>query len=361
MKNLPYLLALHSIDGLGPIRLKKIIDYFKDPKLAWEAKERTLISLGIPTLVVEVLAKKRLDFDPFKYIEEIEKEAIKILTIFDDSYPQRLKTIYDPPVVIYYQGEILDQDRKALAVVGTRKMTGYGREVTRRFTTELVQKSLTIVSGLARGIDTIAHQTALEVGGRTIAVLGGGLNKIFPPENTGLVERIIDQHGAVLSEYPPDYPALAGNFPSRNRIIAGLSMGVLVTEAAEDSGSLITAKLALDEGREIFAVPGPVTSALSKGPADLIKEGARLAFCVEDILEELGIDKLQSENLKAPDYLKLSDDEKLIISCLENEGKHIDEIIREVSRSSAQVSATLVKMEIMGLVKNLGGGNYIKA
>lgn len=365
MNNLPYLLALHSVDGLGPVRLKKIIDYFKDPKLAWEGKESELLKLNIPSNVLEKLKSQRKTFDPDRYIQEIEESGIKILTFFDDSYPKRLKQIYDPPIVIYYKGEILTTDSYALAVVGTRKITGYGRQVTQKFTTLLVGRNLTIVSGLARGVDTVAHQTALDEGGRTIAVLGGGLNQIFPPENAVLASKIIEGFGAVITEFPPNYPSLAGNFPSRNRIIAGLSLGVLVTEAAEDSGSLITARVALDQGREVFAVPGPITSALSKGPADLIKEGARLAYSADDILEELGIDMNQSSARQLADkgqnYLKLSDDEKVIIECLENETKHIDEIVRETSKSSAQVSATLVKLEIMGLVKNLGGGNYISA
>lgn len=360
MINLPYLLALHSIDGLGPIRLKKIIDYFKDPKLAWSADLSEFRNLGIPANVIAKITETRKNFDVFQYIKNIEDSGIKVLTIFDENYPKRLKQIYDPPIVIYYKGEILESDFAAIGIVGTRKITGYGRTVTEKFASDLSQKGLTIVSGLARGVDTVAHKTAVSVGGRTIAVLGGGLNKIFPLENSQLARDIANGHGAVISEFPPDYPSVAGNFPARNRIIAGLSMAVLVTEAAEDSGSLITARIALEEGREVFAIPGPVTSTLSKGPADLIKDGARLAFYPEDIIQDL---ELNIHTLPAKIALsqKLTDGETEVLNCLENESKHVDFICRELKKSTAEISALLIKMEILGLVKNLGGGNFIKA
>ncbi len=271
MKNIPYLLALHSIDGLGPIRLKAILDYFKDPKLAWEAQDKKI--------------KSKLE--PQEYAKSIKDAGISWITLFDDSYPKLLKQIYDPPVVLYYKGEILPQDENAIAIVGTRRMTGYGKAITDQFTQLLVGYGLTIVSGLARGVDSEAHLAALKSGGRTIAVLGGGLNQIYPPENKNLAEKIIAGFGAIISEFLPNALSQPGNFPARNRIISGLSKAVLVTEASEDSGSLITARLALEQGREVFAVPGPITSKLSKGPIDLIKEGAKPIFNVEDILEEL--------------------------------------------------------------------------
>lgn len=358
--SLSYLLALHSIDGLGPIRLKKILDYFQDPQEAWLAAPALYLNLGIPRSVVEKLERRRKTLDPLNYLEGILMNKIKVVTIFEDSYPKRLRNIYDPPVVIYYKGDLSKADDLAIGVVGSRKMTSYGRAVTEKFTSELAQLGLTIVSGLARGVDTIAHQSTLQSGGRTLAVLGGGINKIFPLENTGLAQRIAAGSGAVLSEFPPDSPHIAGNFPARNRIIAGLTMGVLVTEAAEDSGSLITARLALEEGRSVFAVPGPVTSSLSKGPADLIKEGAKLTFSVEDILEELGIDRHRRQVQQAASFQpNLS--EEAVLKILEQGGKHIDEICRELKKSAAEISAALIKMEIAGLVKSLGGGNYIKS
>lgn len=366
MDNLAYLLALHSIDGLGPIRLKRVLDHFKDPKAVWLASLNDLRNLGLPRSVIENLSKAKATLDVEKYVEDVLKGGIKVLTIFDENYPGLLKQIYDPPVVLYYKGEILAKDDHAIGVVGTRKITAYGKTVTEKFCKELVEAGFTIVSGLARGVDTVAHQTALSCSGRTFAVLGGGLNNIFPAENSNLADKIIGGQGAVISEFSPDYPALPGNFPARNRIIAGLSKAVLVTEATEDSGSLITANLSLEYGRDVFAVPGPITSSLSKGPANLIKQGASLAFEVSDILQALGVEN--SPRAPKVEPTNLSETERTILKCLETENehsafngsKHIDEICRELNIRASEVSAGLIKMEILGLVKGLGGGNYLK-
>lgn len=360
MNNIAYLLALHSVNGLGPIRLKALLDYFGDPQAVWEAKAKELIELGIPKNTAALLEETRSKLDPQQYLEQITKSGIKYLTFFDKEYPSLLKEIYDPPLVLYYRGEIMPQDSKAVAIVGTRKMTGYGRLVTEKLTGELVDCGITVVSGLARGVDTQAHQTAVKKEGRTIAVLGGGLLKIFPPENTRLAEDIASGFGAVVSEFPPDAPSLPGNFPARNRIISGLSLAVLVTEAAQDSGSLITAKLALEQGREVFAVPGPITSDLSQGPLSLIKQGAKLITEAGEILQELGITKSQVTRVKSQVDLKLSEIEEKILQSLIAESKHIDELCRELQLQASVVSSSLIKMEIYGLVKNLGGGIYVK-
>jgi len=359
MTNISYLLALHSIDGFGPIRLKAILKYFKDSKLAWEASSTEYKQIGIPKSAIELLLETRKKLEPEKYAENIAKSGIKWLTIFDQNYPKSLAQIYDPPTLFYYKGEIIPEDENAIAIVGTRKITGYGKTVTEDFTKQLVEAGLTIVSGLARGVDSYAHMQALESGGRTIAVLGGGLNKIFPPENTRLAEKIANGSGAVISEFPPDYPSLPGNFPSRNRIIAGLSKAVLVTEAAVDSGSLITARLAAEQGIDVFAVPGPVTSTLSKGPIDLIQDGAKAVFDASEVLAEMGIKKrLQVTADSGQKAQKLSEDEKKVLKILENESMHLDEIGRALNFTSAKTSAILLKMEISGLVFSLGGGNY---
>ncbi len=359
MNNIPYLLALHSIDGLGPIRLRAVLDYFKDPKLAWEANENELIRIGIYRNTVNLLVETRKKLEPESYAGKIAESGIKWVTLFDKAYPKLLAQIYDPPVVIFYKGEP-DWDKKAIGVVGTRKITGYGRVVTKQFTRGLVEAGLTIVSGLARGVDAEAHQTAVTENGRTIAVLGGGLNKIFPPENRSLAAKIASGFGAVISEFPPDYASLPGNFPARNRIISGLSLGVLVIEAAEDSGSLITARAALEQGREVFAVPGPVTSDLSKGPIDLIRAGARAVFSPDEILEELGISKVGSSESSVQNEKDLSEEERQVLAILENENRHIDEIGRELQFPSSKISALILKMEISGLVENLGAGIYCK-
>lgn len=360
MKNVEYLLALHSVHGLGPIRLKNLLDYFKDPKDIWMSSDAEILTKGIPQSVVNNLREIRKILNPEKFLEDIQKAGIKWLTIFDDDYPKLLKEIYDPPIILYYMGKILPEDARAIGIVGTRKITGYGQAVTEKFATELSQAGLTIISGLARGVDACAHRAVVEMGGRTLAVLGGGLKKIFPPENIALGKRISDGHGALISEFSPDEPSLPGNFPARNRIISGLSLAVLVTEAAEDSGSLITAKSALDQGREVFAIPGPITSELSKGPSVLIKQGASLVTDPSEILEQLGLDKMQGSKLKMPSISELSKEEQFIWNGLTNGSQHVDEICRTLNFSAALVSASLIKMEIRGLVKNLGGGNYSK-
>lgn len=360
MKNIPYLLALHSIDGLGPIRLKAILDYFKDPKLAWEAQAMEVRKLGIPQKVIDLFLETRKKLKPVEYAQSMTNSGIKWLTIFDENYPKLLSQIYDPPIVLYYKGQVEDWNLPAIAVVGTRKITGYGRVVTEQFTKVLVSAGLTIVSGLALGVDAQAHATAIRENGQTWAILGSGVNQIYPAQNRQLAQDIIKGHGAIISEFSPDYPSLPGNFPSRNRIIAGLSKAVVVTEAASDSGSLITAKLAVESGREVFAVPGPITSSLSKGPIDLINTGARAVFDPQEILEELGLNKVKSKNLKVKNQLDLSEDEKKVLEVLENETRHIDEIGRLLSFPSSKISALLLKMEIIGLVQNLGSGNYSK-
>lgn len=355
-----YILALHIIEGLGPIRLKKVLDYFKDPKLAWETDIKEFRVLGIPNPVLDKIKEAKKSFNPEVFLDNLKKDNINVYTIFDQEYPELLKQIYDPPIVLYIKGQITKADKKAIGIVGTRKMTGYGKIVTEKFANELAEQSITIVSGLARGVDTLAHRCAIASGGRTIAVLGGGLNKIFPPENKGLADKIASQFGAVISEYPPDYPALAGNFPSRNRIISGLSKGVLVTEATLDSGSLITAKSALEQNREVFAVPGQISSPYCLGPLKLIQQGAKLVIDVEDILEELGLNKIQTKNINPSQVEGLSILEKLIIESLEDEALHIDDIIRLTKTPSALLSANLIKLEISGFIKSLGGGIYSK-
>lgn len=360
MNHTDYLLALQTIDGLGPIRLKAILEYFKDPKLAWEADVKQFLEIGIPRPTIELLQKTRKKLNPPQYVQSIKEAGIKWISIFDDIYPKLLAQIYDPPVILYFKGEIDDWNSPAIAVVGTRKMTGYGRVVTERFTRTLAASGLTIVSGLARGVDAEAHWAAVRENGKTLAILGSGLNYIYPPENKSLAKEIISNHGAIISELPPDYPAMPGNFPARNRIIAGLSLGVLVTEAAEDSGSLITARLALEQGREIFAVPGPITSNLSRGPVDLIRTGARVVFDPGEILEELGIKRGQSAKGEGKSG-SISEEEKKILNILQNETMHIDEIARSLNRDVAWTSATLLKMEISGLIQNLGSSNYCKS
>lgn len=351
-------MALHIVDGLGSTRLKKLLDYFHDPQLAWEAKISEWRNVHLPEQVISRWQKTKQSFNIPDYFKSLSDSKIQVVTFFDEEYPSILKEIYDPPLIIYYRGDISIFQKPAIAVVGTRKITSYGRIVTEKLVTELVQAGLVIVSGLARGVDTLAHQVTLRNGGLTAAVLGAGLFNIYPSENLQLSWDIVENGGVVICEHPPSYPVFQGVFPARNRIISGLSIGVVVTEAAEDSGSMITARMGLEQGRDVFAVPGPITSSLSAGPAHLIKEGAKLVYRSSDILDELDID----QKIKDPDQavLNLSQVEKRILDSLENEQKHIDEISRELRIVSSEVAGSLIKMEIRGFVKNLGGGVYLK-
>lgn len=353
-----FLLALHSIENLGPARIKKLFDYFGSFENIWNANFSDFSQFKFPEKLTENFKSAKKNLNPEDYFLKLQKSGIKVITIFDENYPKLLKEISGAPIIIYYKGEITDEMlSRCFGVVGTRKPTGYGRIVTEKLTRELAESGLTIVSGLARGVDTIAHTAAIAAKGKTLAVLGGGLSQIFPSENIRLAEKIASGFGAVLSEFPPAYPHLAGNFPARNRIISGLSTGVLVTEAAEDSGSLITARLALEQNRDVFAVPGPITSSMSEGTSVLLKEGAKLVSSASDILDELGIKPKSQANVSDA---KLSADEKLVLELIKDESRHVDEIARELKKPIAEISGILLKLEIIGVVKNLGAGNYIR-
>ncbi len=356
--NLKYLLALQRIPGLGPIRLKALLDYYAGPRQAWEAPAAEWQQIGITRNVIKAWRELKQELDLESYYQQIIAKEIGILTIFDKEYPESLKQIYDPPIVLFYKGDLKVLAQPCFGVVGSRRMTSYGRLVTAQFSLHLARFGLAIVSGLAFGVDTVAHQAAIEANGKTIAVLGGGLNLIFPSANQPLAAKIIQKYGIVLSEFSPDEPSLPGNFPARNRIVAGISRGVLVTEAAEESGSLITAKLALEQGKEVFAIPGPITSATSKGTSLLIKNGATLVSSPEEILETLGINPLRGQNSSTKDQIPLSALEQKIVTCLQQESKHIDELCRELALKSSEIAANLIKLEIKGVITNLGSGVY---
>jgi DNA processing protein len=284
---------------------------------------------------------------------------INLLTINDKEYPELLKKIYDPPKELYIKGETAALNNKCLAIVGTRTATDYGKRIARQFANELAQCGFTIVSGLAEGIDTEAHAGALEAGGKTIAVFGCGIDKVFPPENLELAEKI-EKNGALVSEYQPGSLAAKWTFPRRNRIISGLSLGVVMVEGSYESGAMITAKLALDEGREVFAVPGNIEIDQTKGPHWLIKQGAKLAGNVDDILEEFNIKRVTgSEKAKELDYSQLSSDEVKIISCLTKEPKHIDEISAKSEMETQEALSILSILEIKKLIKQVPGKYFV--
>jgi len=359
-----YYLGFSTILGIGPAKFKKLLSEFGTAKAAWEAP--SFARGGLAKLIgeenVEKLEEFKKEFSIEEYLEQLKAKDVWFLTLSDKDYPQILKEIRNPPFVLYGRGnrELLN-DKRTFAVVGARRTTQYGREVTKLLTTELVLDGFTIVSGLALGVDAISHITALENNGKTIAVLGCGVDCCSPMENFNLYNSILEKGNCIISEFPLGMKPTQWTFPARNRIIAGLSQAVLVTEGAEDSGSLITAEFALKFGRKVFAVPGPITSSMSKGPYKLIAKGAKLVTSGEDILKEL---KSEIRNSKSETISKSkirkgeTKEEQIIIDLLQNEALHFDEIVRKTKFNSAKLSSMLSLMEIKGMIKSLGGGMF---
>ena len=298
---------------------------------------------------------------------------IRKITVDDKEYPKNLRNIYDPPKQLYVNGTLLDQDETAVALVGSRRATQYGLEACEKLAYELAVRGVTIVSGMARGIDSAAHRGALRAKGRTIAVLGSGHNNIYPPENEKLYHEIV-RNGAVVTEFENDMPPLPENFPQRNRIISGLSLGVVVVEAARNSGALITANFALEQGREVFAVPGKISSATSSGTNELIKDGARLIQSADDIMEELSITEVRlvsgdgkgerdekiTRMTKAYIYNSLSGDERKIYKILSDEPVYIDDIMSLTNLDSANASKVLLNLQLKKLIKELPGKQFVR-
>ncbi|MCH7640878.1 DNA-protecting protein DprA [Patescibacteria group bacterium] len=355
-----YLVVLYSYIPFGPARMKLLIEYFGSAKKAWRATEKKLLEIGLKNDRAKDFVEYRESFDLTSYFARLKKLKIDFITINDKKYPENLVDLAHAPPVLYIKGSVSPNDSNAVSIVGTRKMTSYGREVTEQFASQLASLGITIVSGMARGIDTTAHKAALSAGGRTIAVLACGLDQVYPVENTQLARKIIDGHGAILSEYPLEYPALRNNFPSRNRIISGLSKAVLVVEGAQKSGTLLTASAAAEQGRQVFSVPGQITSPMSAAPHFLIKSGAKIAFSPEDILNELDL-QLKVDKEAVQKVLPTSKEEGILAEILEVEPLHLDQIAAISGLQVADISARLTIMELKGLVKRLGGGVYKKA
>jgi len=360
MEEKAYWLALHKVGGLGPIKLKKLTEYFGSAAMIWEAGPLELKEIrDLDSKTINNLLQARKKIIPEQEWEEVQKLGIEIITINDEAYPKNLREIYASPPLLYLKGNLMQEDWKSLAVVGSRKATFYGLRITEELCGQLAEKGITVVSGLARGIDTAAHQGALKKAGRTIAVLGSGLTWIYPPENKKLAEQIVAQ-GALLSEFPLHTPPQANNFPMRNRVISGLSLGVLVIEAAQKSGSLITVDFALEQGRDVFAVPGMITNKESQGTNNLIKQGAKLVQGVEDILEELGWCCQETVSMPKKDLLQLAQEEKQVLAVLGNQPKHLDKILRETGLNLTQVFTALTQLEINGLVVQLPGKLFLR-
>ncbi len=349
--------GLNHVPGIGPVTFRRLIEHFGSAEKVWHAKRQDFPEENGLHKIYEAIALAKETLDPIQKFQQITETGIAVITIADTMYPRLLREIYDPPFVLYILGNLQPEDEKAIAVVGSRKMTSYGKTVTEKLSAELSLEGFTVVSGLARGVDSAAHQAALDAGGRTIAVLGGGLWHIYPTEHARLAERIAQGRGAVISEFPPDFPAIPGNFPSRNRIISGLSLGVVVTEAAEKSGTMITVTQALEQNREVFSVPGPITSALSVGTMRLIRDGAKLVTNVGDILEELQFEGLQQKHTNPNREIgPMTSEESTLLSLMENEPQHIDILVRESQLPAAKVLSTLATMEILGKVQTIDQG-----
>ena len=354
-----YWVGFNLVKGIGAARLRALIAAFGDVETAWQAGENDLRSAGLSARIVENLVQLRASLDLELLWERIQAQGMRILTWEDPDYPKRLMEIDQPPPVLYMLGELLDADEWAIAVVGSRRITAYGRQVTEEISASLARNGITVISGLARGVDSVAHQAALRAGGRTLAVLGSGVDRIYPPEHRTLAEQIIQQ-GAIVSDYPPGTPPDATNFPPRNRIISGLARATVVVEAGERSGALITAAFAAEQGREVFAVPGTIYAQQSKGPNRLILEGARPLLDVKDLLEVL--DMVSIGNFRqARTVLPADAVEAQLFSILGREPLHVDEIRSRSNLPIEKVSAALTLMELKGMVRQVGGMHYVTA
>ncbi len=351
-------IALRLVRGVGNVTYRQLLDRFTSPREILRTSPAMLTEAGISARIAQAIVA----FDQWKEVEsELEQLArvnARLVTQTDAEYPERLRQIHDPPPFLYTRGDFVSQDDLAIAIVGARTASTYGRKMARELAHELAGCGVCVVSGLARGIDSEAHQAALEAGGRTIAVLGSGLDVVYPREHIALAERIAE-NGAVVSEFSFGSQPEAGNFPYRNRVISGISLGTVVVEATEKSGSLITAQCALDQNREVFAVPGPVTASRSRGPHRLIKDGAKLVESIDDILSEIApalarTDRVEKNETSAPVVL-LEPDEERVFQLFPEEAVHVDTLITGSGLEPARVLEVLLGLELKGIVTQLPG------
>jgi len=357
--DLKYWVAFSRVPSIGRVRFQLLLQHFHSLGEAWHASGEALKEAGLDHRAAAAVATARAKLDPDTEMEQLERTGVRALTWEDHDYPRRLKEIYDLPPILFVKGTLLPEDERSVAVVGTRRATAYGREAVSQLATDLARSGITIVSGLARGIDAIAHRATLEAGGRTIAVLGNGLDITYPPEHAPLAAQIV-QHGALVSEHPLGIRPEAKNFPRRNRIMSGMTLGTLVIEAPIGSGAVWTVRHALEQNREVFCVPGSIFSPNSLATNLLIQEGAKLVMDYKDVLEELNLAGI-GEQLPLPALFTPSDDiETALLSHLTYEPVHIDEVGRLSGLPMATVSGTLTMMELKGLVKQVGAMNYIR-
>ncbi|MDZ7343865.1 MAG: DNA-processing protein DprA [candidate division KSB1 bacterium] len=361
-RELSCLFQLLSVPGIGPTRVRALIGHFQLAEAALAAPVPRLCQVeGIDQTLAENIQQAKVgERLAQQQLAWAQRYHTRVVTFWDEDFPASLKKIYDPPALLFIKGELRVEDELAIAVVGTRAPSEYGKLATERLTAGLAGARLTIVSGLARGVDTIAHQTALKSGGRTVAVLGSGLDHIYPGENCRLAQQIA-QHGAVITEYLFGTKPEAVNFPRRNRLISGLTLGTLVIEAGEQSGALITANTALEQSREVFAVPGNIFSPKSLGPHRLIQEGAKLVTCVEDILAELSPQlSLFAQSPTPTPPIQLNEIEQKVVALLSHEPVHIDLLAKQTGLVTARLLAILLELEFKNVVKQLPGKFFVR-
>lgn len=356
----PYWVAFSHIRGIGAVRYQALLSRFGTLAEAWRATRSELKETGLEDRIIRLIADERANIDPESEMERLEKLTVRALTWDDPAYPSQLREVDDSPPVLYIRGDLQPADGLAVAVVGTRRPTPYGRQVAEELSYQLAANGVTVVSGLARGIDAIAHRAAIQAGGRTLAVMACGLDMVYPPEHAKLARELID-HGALMSEQPLGTQPRGDFFPRRNRILSGLSLGTLVVEGDLKSGALITADFANDQGRDVFAVPGSIFSAQSRGTNAKIQRGeAKLVLKVDDILGELNLQAVP-EQLEMQQLIPATDTEADLLRHISKEPVHIDEVCRESGLPASTVSSLLAMMELKGLVRDVGAKAYVVA
>jgi len=358
-----YWVVLSMAAGIGPVRFQRLLETCGGARGAWQASDLQLAAAGLERRTADSLRRLRERTTPAAVAARLAQLKLRTLTLLDDEYPAGLRQVADPPPVLFVRGRLCPADAQAVGLVGTRRATAYGQAVAERLARDLAVAGVTVVSGLAKGIDTSAHRASLQAGGRTIAVLGNGLDQVYPAENAGLARQIVEgDAGAVVSEFAPGVPPDAVNFPRRNRIISGLTIGTVIVEAGVRSGAMITADFALEQGREVMAVPGSVFSPMSVGPNELLKQGATPVTTVDDILNILSTYHASAGTEPVGRQVpRLGLEETTVLQALGGDPRHVDELARTLDLGPGQVSAALAMLELKGLVRQVGAMLYTRA
>ncbi len=360
-KHQRYWLGLHLIPNFGIVKLSQLLAYFESVEALWLEPEASLMRLELPRLLLQQFCAGRRDIDLDRELDKVAQAGGRLITLDDEAYPQLLRSLADKPPLLYVRGQLQQQEDKCLAVVGTRKTSKYGWDVAYQLSYQLAQQGITIVSGLAHGIDGSAHRGALQAGGRTIAVMATGIDRIYPRENQDLAEEILAS-GAIVSEMPIGTAPLGKNFPQRNRIISGMSLAVLVAEAPEKSGALNTVSHAIDQGRDVLAVPHNIFSKSGEGCNRLIQDGAKVVTSVNDVLEELNVSHLNTQTrIQTEQVQPANDTEDAVLRQLGADPMHVDVIVRQTKLPTALVSSTLTLLELKGLAESAGPMQYCRA